>query len=191
MVKHIQVVKHISVESMNKNSLKGDAEWSCFTGKRAFEELQKVYDFLMNWPGCRDLYIINPIRNHEHLFSYVCNAVTMHVACRAEGLSLDQWNYVFELSKKFDSATRMKVADEDKVVAVAALKVQVKETMVLKMEEYQYQVDEMKKHRKPAEQNQDNVVEEIQIPPGQSQDGTMEEIQNPTEQNQDDTMEEI
>ena len=194
---------------MNKDYLKGDAGWSCLTGQKAFEELLKIYIFLMSCPGCSDVFVINPVRNVNYRFCYICNGETMDLSCKAEGLSLDQFNYVYELSKKFKPTTRVKTLEE-KTTDATELRLQVNKTLVSTMEKYQNfvamkkkyqdQISMMKKDQNnntmediqyqvvmtKTTQNKDLTIKDIQNFIEHCQGGTMEDIRN-----QDDTMEEV
>ena len=99
------------VQKISKFYFKEKEGWSCFTGQRAFKELLKIYNFLINYPDCSDVFVINLIRNDNYRFCYISNGVTMYVSCKAEGLSLDQFNYLYELSKKFKPTTRVKTLE--------------------------------------------------------------------------------
>ena len=183
------------VQKISKFYFKEKEGWSCFTGQRAFKELLKIYNFLINYPDCSDVFVINLIRNDNYRFCYISNGVTMYVSCKAEGLSLDQWNRVYELSKKFKPTTRVKTL-EGKTSDATELRLQVKETLVRTLEEYQNYVAKKKKNpdkiaRMKKRQNQDVMMKKVK-----RQDNMMEDIKHQvvmTEniQNQDETMKEI
>ena len=163
---------------MNKDYLKGDAGWSCFTGQKAFEELLKIYNFLMSCPGCSDVFVINPVRNVDFRFCYISNGETMDLSCKAEGLSLDQFNFVYELSKKFKPTTRVKTL-EGKTSDATELRLQVNKTLVSTMEKYA----KMKKY-----------LDQISMMKKDQNNNTMKDLQyqvvmTKTTQNQDLTIE--